>query len=117
VWARSARCSALAWAAGLPNPLLWGVLAGILNYVPSIGPDIGPAIVVGTLGVVELLTHNPLSEAAVAPVLFLVIVTVEGQILTPVLTGHRLELNPFAVFLAIAFCTWLWGRLFSRCPC
>jgi predicted PurR-regulated permease PerM len=98
---------ALVWATGLPNPLLWGVLAGILNYVPYIGP----AIVIGTLGVVGLLTYSTLSEAAVAPILFLVIVTIEGQFLTPVLMGHRLELNPFAVFLAIAFCTWLWGPL------
>jgi predicted PurR-regulated permease PerM len=98
---------ALVWATGLPNPLLWGVLAGILNYVPYIGP----AIVIGTLGVVGLLTYSTLSEAAVAPMLFLVIVTVEGQFLTPVLMGQRFELNPFAVFLAIAFCTWLWGPL------
>ena len=74
-------------------------------------PYIGPAIVIGTLGVVGLLTYSTLSEAAVAPMLFLVIATVEGQFLTPVLMGHRFELNPFAVFLAIAFCTWLWGPL------
>jgi predicted PurR-regulated permease PerM len=92
------------WAAGLPNPLLWGVLAGILNYVPYIGS----AIVVGTLGVVGLLTYGSLSEAAVAPMLFLIVVTVEGQFLTPV---RRFELKPFAVFLAIAFCTWQWGPL------
>jgi predicted PurR-regulated permease PerM len=98
---------ALTWAVGLPNPLLWGVLAGILNYVPYIGP----AIVVGTLGVVGLLTYSTLSEAAVAPLLFLVIVTVEGQFLTPMLMGRRFELNPFAIFLVIAFCTWLWGPL------
>jgi len=98
---------ALTWAVGLPNPLLWGVLAGVLNYVPYIGP----AIVVATLGVVGLLTYNTLGEAFVAPLIFVGIVTVEGQFLTPTLMGHRLELNPFAVFLAIAFCTWLWGPL------
>jgi predicted PurR-regulated permease PerM len=98
---------ALTWAVGLPNPLLWGVLAGVLNYIPYIGP----AIVAATLGVVGLLTYSTLSEAAVAPLIFLVIVTVEGQFLAPTLIGRRLELNPFAVFLAIAFCTWLWGPL------
>ena len=95
----------LTWAVGLPNPLLWGVLAGVLNYVPYLGP----AIVTGTLGVVGLLTFPTLGEAVVAPAIFLAIVSIEGQFLTPALMGRRLELNPFAVFLAIAFCTWLWG--------
>jgi predicted PurR-regulated permease PerM len=98
---------ALTWAVGLPNPLLWGVLAAVLNYVPYIGP----AIVLATLGVVGLLTYSSLSEAAFPPLIFLGIVMVEGHFLTPILLGRRLELNPFAIFLAIAFCTWLWGPL------
>jgi predicted PurR-regulated permease PerM len=98
---------ALTWLVGLPNPLLWGVLAGVLNYVPYIGP----ALVTGALGMVGLLTFPTLHEAAVAPLIFLVLVTVEGQLLTPTIMGRRLELNPFAVFLAIAFCTWLWGPM------
>jgi predicted PurR-regulated permease PerM len=98
---------ALTWFIGLPNPLLWGVLAAVLNYVPYIGP----AVVVGTLAVAGLLTFPTLSEAVVAPLAFLGIVAIEGQFLTPTLMGRRLELNPFAVFLAIAFCTWLWGPI------
>lgn len=97
----------LTWFTGLPNPLLWGVLACLMNYVPYIGP----AIVIGTLAVVGLLVHPTVSEAALAPLLYLAIVTVEGQFLTPTFMGKRLELNPFAVFLAIAFCAWLWGPL------
>jgi predicted PurR-regulated permease PerM len=92
---------------GLPNPLLWGVLAAVLNYVPYIGPG----IVTGTLAVVGLLTFPSTTDALIAPVAFLGIVTVEGQIITPTVLGRRLELNPFAVFLAIAFCTWLWGPI------
>jgi predicted PurR-regulated permease PerM len=97
----------LAWATGLPNPLLWGVLAAVLNYIPYIGP----AIVVSTLFVVGLLVHSTVPEAVIAPLLYLSVVTVEGQFLTPVLMGKRLELNPFAVFLAVAFFAWLWGPL------
>ena len=97
----------LTWFTGLPNPLLWGVLACVMNYVPYIGP----AIVIGTLAVVGLLVHPTVSEAALAPLLYLAVVTVEGQFLTPTLMGKRLDLNPFAVFLAIAFCAWLWGPL------
>jgi len=97
----------LTWAVGLPNPLLWGVLAALLNYIPYIGP----AIVVATLAVVGLLTYPALGEAFVAPLIFVGIVTIEGQFLTPEFMGRQLELNPFAVFLAIAFCTWLLGPI------
>lgn len=97
----------LTWAVGLPNPLLWGVLAGVLNYIPYLGPG----IVVGTLSVVSLMTFTTLAEGLIAPAVFLAIVTVEGQFITPALMGRRLELNPFAVFLAIAFCAWLWGPI------
>jgi predicted PurR-regulated permease PerM len=97
----------LTWAVGLPNPLLWGVLAAVLNYVPYIGP----AIVTGTLAVVGLLTFPTIAEAAVAPLAYVAIVTVEGHFLTPMIIGRQLTLNPFAVFLAIAFCTWLWGPI------
>lgn len=96
---------ALTWLAGLPNPLLWGVLAGVLNYVPYIGPG----IVTGTLAVVGLMTFPSLPQALIAPLVFLGIVTIEGHFITPTIMGRRLELNPFAVFLSIAFCTWLWG--------
>jgi predicted PurR-regulated permease PerM len=97
--------SALTWVIGLPNPLLWGVLATLLNYVPYLGP----AVVIGTLAIVGLLLYPTLEEAAVAPLFYLGLVTVEGQFITPTLMGRRLEINPFAIFLAIAFCTWFWG--------
>jgi predicted PurR-regulated permease PerM len=97
----------LTWATGLPNPLLWGVLACVFNYIPYIGP----ALVIGTLGLVGLLVHPTIGEAAIAPVIYLAVVTLEGQFITPTLMGQRLELNPFAVFLAIAFFAWLWGPL------
>lgn len=97
--------AALTWFVQLPNPLLWGVLAGVLNYVPFLGP----AVVIGTLAVVGLLTFPSLAEAAVAPLVYVAMEIVEGQFLTPYVMGRRLELNPFAVFLSIAFCMWLWG--------
>jgi predicted PurR-regulated permease PerM len=99
--------AALTWAIGLPNPLLWGVLAGLLNYVPYIGP----AIVALTLGMVGLLSFTTFSQAAIAPLAFIAMVTIEGQFLTPTIMGRRLELNPFAVFLSIAVWTWLWGPI------
>lgn len=98
---------ALAYLSNLPNPLLWGVLAAVLNFVPYIGP----AIVAFTLGVVGLVAFPTLGEAVVPPLVFIAIVAVEGNFITPALMGRRLELNPFAIFIAIAFCTWLWGPI------
>jgi predicted PurR-regulated permease PerM len=97
----------IASAVGLPNPLLWGVLAGTLSFVPYLGP----AIIVVTLFVIGLLSFPNLTDALVAPILWIFVTTVEGQFITPTIIGHRLTLNPFLVFLSIAFWAWMWGPL------
>ncbi len=97
----------LAGAVGLPNPLLWGVLAGTLSFIPYLGP----AIIVATLFVIGLLSFPSLTDAFVAPIIWIVVTTLEGQIITPMIIGHRLTLNPFLVFLSVAFWAWMWGPL------
>jgi len=97
----------LAEAVGLPNPLLWGVLAGTLNFIPYLGP----AVMVATLFVIGLLTFPTLKGAFVAPVIWIFVTTLEGQFITPTIIGHRHTLNPFLVFLSIAFWAWMWGPL------
>src|SRR5262245_33608652 len=97
----------IASAVGLPNPLLWGVLAGTLSFVPYLGP----AIIVATFFVIGLLSFPSLTDAFVAPTLWILVTTVEGQFITPTIIGHRLTLNPFLVFLSIAFWAWMWGPL------
>lgn len=93
------------WVVGMPNPELWGILAALVNFVPYVGSMVG-IILVTLVGLVEYPT---LAEAFYAPALYLVCVTVEGQILTPMIVGRRLEMNNVAVFLAVAFWGWLWG--------
>jgi predicted PurR-regulated permease PerM len=97
----------LASAVGLPNPLLWGVLAGTLNFIPYLGP----AVMVATLFVIGLLTFPTLQGALVAPLIWIFVTTLEGQFITPTIIGHRHTLNPFLVFLSIAFWAWMWGPL------
>jgi predicted PurR-regulated permease PerM len=97
----------LAYAVGLPNPMLWGVLAGVLNYIPYIGV----AIMVIVLFVIGIFTFSVVSQALVAPIAYIGITTVEGHFITPALMGRRMTLNPFAVFLAIGFWTWMWGPI------
>jgi predicted PurR-regulated permease PerM len=99
--------ASMLYLVGFPNPLAFGVLTFILNYVPYVGP----AIIVMTLFGVGLITAPILGGAALPPILFLAIATVEGHFLTPAIVGRRLTLSPFLVFLAVAFWTWLWGPL------
>ena len=103
----AALAAGLAGAVGLPNPLLWGVLAGTLSFIPYLGP----AIIVATLFVIGLLSFPSLTDALVAPILWIIVTTLEGQIITPMIIGHRLTLNPFLVFLSVAFWAWMWGPL------
>ncbi len=90
---------------GMPNPLLWGVLVAALNFVPYLGAVIG----IGLVSIVALVSFPTLGQAAMAPGIYLVLTLVEGQVLTPMLVGKRLQINAVAVFLAIAFWGWMWG--------
>jgi predicted PurR-regulated permease PerM len=96
-----------AWLIGLPNPLIFGFLAGLLNYVPYIGP----AVMVVVLFGVGLVTFPSLAQALVAPLGLVALTTLEGHVITPTIIGRRLTLNPLLVFLALAFWTWMWGPL------
>ena len=97
----------LAWAVGLPHPFLWGVLAATLNFIPYLGP----AVMVGTLFVIGLMSFSTIGHALIAPLAWIGVTTLEGQFITPTIIGHRLILNPFLVFLSIAFWAWMWGPL------
>jgi predicted PurR-regulated permease PerM len=92
---------------GFPNPVTFGLLTAVLNYVPYIGP----AIVALILFCVGLVAMPSLLHAALAPALFVAIATLEGHFITPSLVGRRLTMNPLIVFLALAFWTWLWGPI------
>jgi predicted PurR-regulated permease PerM len=94
-----------AWALGFKNPALFGALAYMCNYIPYMGP----AFVVLILFGVGLISFPSLTYSAIAPALFVGLTTIEGHFVTPNIVGRRLTLNPLAVFLSLAFWTWLWG--------
>jgi predicted PurR-regulated permease PerM len=95
------------YAVGFPNPVTFGLLTAVLNYVPYIGPAI-TALILFCVGVVAMPS---LSHAALAPALFVAIATAEGHFITPSIVGRRLTMSPFVVFLSLAFWTWLWGPI------
>jgi predicted PurR-regulated permease PerM len=96
-----------AWLIGLPSPIILGILAMLLNYIPYLGP----ACMALVLFAVGLVTFSSFGEVLIAPALLIALTTLEGHLITPTVLGRHLTLNPLAVFLAIAFWTWLWGPL------
>ena len=95
----------IAFAVGLPNPIAWGVLGFILNFIPYIGALLMEA----GLFFVGLVTFPSLTHVLVAPLIYAAFATIEGHFITPSLIGRRLTLNPLTVFLSLVFWSWLWG--------
>lgn len=90
---------------GMPNPILWGVTAGVLNFIPYLGP----IVMLVVLALVSVITFDELDRALLAPFLYFAINGVEGYFVTPALLGRRLMLNPVVIFLGLIFWGWMWG--------
>ena len=84
-----------------------GAMAATLNYIPIIGPIATFAILI----VVGLVTFPTIGAGLLAPVAFAAVTFLEGHFITPTIVGRRLSLNALAVFMALAFWTWLWGPM------
>jgi predicted PurR-regulated permease PerM len=89
---------------GLPNPALWGIIGGLLNFIPYIGGLL--AVVV--LGLAGMATFENTTHALLPAIAYFVLTNVES-FLSPYILGARLALNPVVVFLSVLFWGWLWG--------
>ena len=99
-------CTSIAmFALGMPNPVLWGALAAINNFIPYLGAMVTTVI----LALVAAVSFDDIGAIVAAPLVFLVLTTLEGQFVTPMLLGRRLTLNPVVIFLALLVWGWLWG--------
>lgn len=94
------------WILGVDFPLLWGLTAFLLNYVPNIGSIIAalPPVV---LGLIQPDGGVGLSLAVMAG--YLTVNIVVGSIVEPTLMGERLGLSTLVVFVSLVFWGWLWG--------
>lgn len=90
---------------GMPNPLLWGAVGGLLNYVPYLGALVGT----GILTMVALGTFEGAGMALLVGAFYFVLTSLEGTLIRPLVLGKRLTLNPLAVFVGLIFWGWLWG--------
>lgn len=90
---------------GVPNPVLWGVMVCVLNFIPYLG-DIASITI---LSVVGLLTFDQLWQAMMVPGAFYLLTALEGYLVTPLIVGRRLSLNPVVIVVSVLFWGWMWG--------
>ena len=93
------------WAIGLEQAALWGLLAGIFNSIPYYGP----LLVTTGLSIVGYLQFGTIAMTAAVAGVSLLITTVEGMLLTPLLMGRASSMNQVAVFAGLLFWSWMWG--------
>jgi predicted PurR-regulated permease PerM len=92
-------------ALGLRNPIMWGAMVAVLNFVPYLGALTG--IVCITLG--AILSFDSLGYALIFPGVYLGFATLEGNFVTPWVMGRSLTLNPVMILLSLTFWGWIWG--------
>jgi predicted PurR-regulated permease PerM len=93
------------WASGRGDPILWGTMAFLLNYIPILGPLTG----IGIFLLAGILTLEWPAYAFVPAILYTIIHIVEGEIITPMLLAKRFTLNPVIVIVSLFFWHALWG--------
>ena len=99
-------CVGIAMAAlGMPDPLIWGIAAALLNYVPYVGGLLGLTLAF----VVAVITFPSLAIAVLPPLAYLTLQLLEGYFVTPMILGRRLELNTVAILIVLSLTTWMWG--------
>jgi len=95
------------WGIGIPSPAMWGLMAGLLRFVPYIGPLLA-AVAPAALGA----AIDPGWTMAIEVVaLFFVVEPFTGYVVEPMLYGHSTGLSPVSVIVSAIFWTWVWGPI------
>jgi predicted PurR-regulated permease PerM len=92
---------------GVPNPWLWGTMAGVLNFAPYMGALVSLFVLL----VVGIMTFKLELLAFMVPGVFFALTVLEGQLITPLVLGRRMSLSPTVVFVSVIVWGWLWGGL------
>jgi len=95
---------AMMWC-GMPNPFLWGTVAGVLNFIPYAGATATLILLTS----VAVVSFDSTAQVLAVSGSFLALAGIEGQLVQPLLVGRRLQLNPMLVFLALWFGAFFWG--------
>jgi predicted PurR-regulated permease PerM len=92
---------------GMPFPLMWGGIVALFNYIPYFGPVIAALLV--ALG--GLMTFGDVGTALAAPAIMYGLHLVEANVVTPLIVGHRLTINPVLILVSLSFWGWVWGTV------
>jgi predicted PurR-regulated permease PerM len=93
------------WGLGMPNPGIWGALTVVLEFIPYLGA----AFMIGLLTIAALGQFPDTAHILLVPATYLVITTLQNNVVSPMAYGQRLKLNPVAVFIGVLFWWVLWG--------
>ena len=103
--ALGALTAAILWGLGMDSPLMWGGIVAVLNYIPYLGP-IASALLLAFGG---LMTFGDPWAALLPPAIFIGLHLVEANVITPMIVGKRLTINPLMILVALSFWAWVWG--------
>jgi predicted PurR-regulated permease PerM len=92
-------------AVGMPNPMLWGALAALAEFIPYLGST----TLLVTLTLAGLVTFPSIGHALLAPGSYLAVNIVQSNFVSPVILGRRLTLNPVAILVGLILWWWIWG--------
>jgi predicted PurR-regulated permease PerM len=95
----------LLWLLKMPSPALWGALIACLEFIPYLGA-LAAVVILALAGVT---TFDTVGHGLLIPVAFLAVNLIQANLVTPMLLGHRLTLNPVAIFVGLTFFFWIWG--------
>jgi predicted PurR-regulated permease PerM len=97
--------TAALWWLGVREYIIWGLLAGIFNSIPYLGP----VLVTGGLGIVAFMQFNDIQKTTTVCLVAFAITSLEGFLLTPALMSRAARMNPVAIFVGLLFWSWIWG--------
>jgi predicted PurR-regulated permease PerM len=93
------------WAIGMPDPVMWGLLTFVMEFIPYLGG----AINVGLLLITSFTVYSHVGQIVLPPALYLIITTLQNNVVSPYAYGNRLKLNPVAVMICVMFWWLIWG--------
>ena len=97
--------AAILWMMGMPSPMMWGGIAALCNYVPYLGPILAAML----LGLGGLMTFDQIGLALLPALVHIGLHTIEANIVTPMVLGRRLTINPLMILVSLSFWGWVWG--------
>lgn len=95
----------LLWAMGMPSPFMWGGIVALCNFIPYVGP----IVAAGLLAMGGLMTFDTVGLALLPALIQIGLHTVEANVVTPMVLGRRLTINPMLILLSLSFWGWIWG--------